>query len=529
MLAVPLLLIPFVCGVHAANNLDVACKGECSYEIPGDTVSGTLKVSGASNAVSDITAAAGWTILNCDAEALAQDIRLACQTADCEHLFEGHGAIDTLIRLPQTCGANAFARVADIRVDPDQTLPSEVAATISPTGNITSMIFILSVDTNFAAIDSTKTGPVRFSLEGYNFPVANITPSTSPTRRDARGLKTRNWTAFNDTNSFDLPALHIDETFPLLGASVDCDDFSASVSANLATKVDATVSIGLIASGTVIPPVIDEVAVFAGIDGGILGTLDLTSSASGTVSTGKISLYSVALAGIDFPGLFTLGPTFGIYGELDATLDDADFDLSVDLAYNLNTKAFFPPETETSSGASTPADSTLVFSAVPDLTLNGKVEPKLIPELKLGLEAFSLISAAVLLDIEGSLSATFAINGSGTADAGHGTTAAASGQVDNACVDIGAAVSVNLEAEDSIGLLGIADSAAYTIWADTWELYNKCAEAEGSTKRDLEAAVPVSLGIARRAGITCPTTASTVASIEKIIDEIISDIKSSSS
>jgi hypothetical protein len=64
--------------------------------------------SGASNAVSDITAAAGWTILNCDAEALAQDIRLACQTADCEHLFEGHGAIDTLIRLPQTVCVRAW-------------------------------------------------------------------------------------------------------------------------------------------------------------------------------------------------------------------------------------------------------------------------------------------------------------------------------------------------------------------------------------------------------------------------------------
>jgi hypothetical protein len=169
----------------------------------------------------------------------------------------------------------------------------------------------------------------------------------------------------------------------------------------------------------------------------------------------------------------------------------------------------------------------LVFSAVPDLTLNGKVESKVIPELKLSLEAFGLISAAVLLDVEGTLSATLAINGSGTAD--DGTTAAASGQVGNACLDIGAAVSVNLEAEGSIGLLGIADSAAYTIWADKWELYNKCAEAEGSTKRGLEAAVPVSLGIARRAGIACPNTSYTVASIEKIIDEIISDIKSSSS
>jgi hypothetical protein len=56
-------------------------------------------------------------------------------------------------------------------------------------------------------------------------------------------------------------------------------------------------------------------------------------------------------------GVLAMQPTFGIYGELDATLDDADFGLFVDLEYNLKTKAFFPPETETSSGVSTPADS----------------------------------------------------------------------------------------------------------------------------------------------------------------------------
>ncbi|KAF7378105.1 USP domain-containing protein [Mycena sanguinolenta] len=512
MLAPTLLLIPFLCGTQAAaNNWEVACKGECSYDLPDSAVSGTLKIFGASSAVSDITPAGGWTILDCDTDSLAQSVRLACQTSACEHLFEGQGAIDTVVRLPETCGASPFARVAGIQVDPDQTLPSDVAATITTIGNLTSMVFLLSIDTDFAAADSTKTGPISFSLEGYNFPTT--TDAGNSTTR--RGLKVRdNITAFNDTNSVSLPVLSIDQTFPLFSASVDCTDFSASVSASFETKIDATVSIGLIAAGTVIPPEISEFAVFGGLDASVLATLGLTASATGSISTGKISLYTYSLAGINFPGIFTLGPAFTIYGEIDADLS-AVVDLSVDLAYTLNTTAYLPSSAAPSNSGSTPADSTLVVSAVPTATLNATVTPILTPELSLGLTALGIIDATVALDIPGSLSVALNVDGNGSATGTVGTgssgSGSASGSID-ACIDIGAAVGVNLEASGSLSLLGLSATETYPLYTNSWDLYNKCASANGSTRRAAER---------RTTGISCPTSSS-VTSLEQIIDEIIS-------
>lgn len=79
-------------------------SGECFYDLPQSTgTSGTMRVWGASEAISDITTAAGWTILDCDANALSQNIRLVCTGADedCNHLFSGAGAVHTLVRLPQ--------------------------------------------------------------------------------------------------------------------------------------------------------------------------------------------------------------------------------------------------------------------------------------------------------------------------------------------------------------------------------------------------------------------------------------------
>lgn len=58
---------------------------------------------------------------------------------------------------------------------------------------------------------------------------------------------------------------------------------------------------------------------------------------------------------------FILQPTFNIYGELVAELD-ADVKVSVDLAYNVDgAKMIYPPETETSGGGFTPANSGTVF------------------------------------------------------------------------------------------------------------------------------------------------------------------------
>lgn len=58
--------------------------------------------SGSPTAISDLTSAAGWQILDCDANSTAQDIRAVCadHNASCDHLFQG-GAVGTIVRLPE--------------------------------------------------------------------------------------------------------------------------------------------------------------------------------------------------------------------------------------------------------------------------------------------------------------------------------------------------------------------------------------------------------------------------------------------
>jgi hypothetical protein len=78
--------------------------------------------------LSDITSAAGWHILDCNATSLEpQVIRLVCESEDagCNAIHEG-GAEDTVVRLPDSCGGGPFARLARIWESPDQNVPDEV-------------------------------------------------------------------------------------------------------------------------------------------------------------------------------------------------------------------------------------------------------------------------------------------------------------------------------------------------------------------------------------------------------------------
>lgn len=136
-------------------------------------------------------------------------------------------------------------------------------------------------------------------------------------------------------------------------------------------------------------------------------------------------------------------------------------------AYNVDdAKMFFPPETQTSGGGFTPADSgrtfqvsilhrqtyhyaALTLSVVPGLTLDGTVTAHLIPEIKLGLEAFTFVKAAVYLDLDASASVSLDLNAGANATVTGTGDAAATGEVDG-CVDIGAAFSVNVGASGSL-------------------------------------------------------------------------------
>jgi hypothetical protein len=120
---------------RSLNIFKPCTSGVCSWDIPATDggASGTVKIVssvscqsyfsysqrkkwGAETAISDITTAGGWEILGCSPSALEQDIRLVCtgDESDCEHLYSGHGAVDTLVRLPESVRLSRVVRLSKV-------------------------------------------------------------------------------------------------------------------------------------------------------------------------------------------------------------------------------------------------------------------------------------------------------------------------------------------------------------------------------------------------------------------------------
>ncbi|KAJ7775463.1 hypothetical protein B0H16DRAFT_1255627, partial [Mycena metata] len=464
MLSAVFFLAVISTGALAQNNdwSKPCTTGECFYDLSESTgVSGTLRVWGASEAISDITPAAGWTILDCDPTALSQNIRLICTGADsdCSHLFQG-GAVHTLVRLPENCGGSAFARVSNSWVHANQTLPPVVAKQLRRRLD-PPLVQGLAVDTSFADVDPVN-GNVSVAISGTNIPgqVGNltVTPPPAPARRSRfrkRGFFDWIESAFDQFNKFDdsvtksLAPIDVDKTFPVFSQSISCPSpaVSASVSVGVEAKAHAVVSLGMSAVGTIIPPHLSAFGVFTGLDATMSGTMTLKGSASvrGNVDSGVVDIYSVGLQGLDFPGLLTLGPTFAIGVQGLANLD-VQADATIVLAYNVaGAKLFFPKSTTVTSGGNfSPGDSPLSLSVQPGITGKGVLGAHVIPRVDLGISGLGA-SSTVSLVLDASASMTLTLDAQATAAVSTKNGAAASGTV-NGCVDIGAALDVTASA-----------------------------------------------------------------------------------
>ncbi|KAJ7347727.1 hypothetical protein DFH08DRAFT_649277, partial [Mycena albidolilacea] len=471
------LFFALVSSVLAQNNdwTKPCLDGECFYDLPAASgVSGTMRVWGAPTAISDVTTAAGWTILGCDPTALKQDIRLVCtgDAANCDHLFQGAGAVNTLVRLPQNCGANAFARVARSWVHEDQSIPANLKRRLARRQDETGaapVVQALALDTDFAAADPAN-GEVNIAIAGTNVPgqEGNLTvtpPPAAPARRSRhqrRGLFGFIEDQFKKFNSFDksvtksLPPLDIDKKLPVFSQSISCPApaVSAAVSIDVEAKAHAVVSLGMTAVGTVIPPKMTAFGVFAGLDADLTGTMTFTGSASGSVDSGLIPVFEQGIPGLDFPGLLTIGPTFKIGVQGVANLD-VQANAVVTLDYTIDgAKLFFPPADSVQSGGSfTPGNSPLSLSVSPDVSSKAVLTGHVIPSLDLGVSALGGIGqATVSLTLDAQASATLSLDGSATAGVSTGSAASASGSV-NGCIDVGAGLDVNAGASaDFFGL-----------------------------------------------------------------------------
>ncbi|KAJ7708174.1 hypothetical protein B0H17DRAFT_971719 [Mycena rosella] len=501
--------------VRAENDWSTPCfNGQCSYDIPTSSeVSGTLKIWGASDAISDITPAAGWTILDCDKGAMAQDVRLVCHdSTGCPHLTLNTGAAGKLVRLPESCGQSAFARVTRDWVHANQTLPAELASKLRRRDGELPEVKGLSIDADFDS-PASQAGPVNFAIHGLT---SSVPPNPAPQRRSrfAPAQRTVNdrsvisvlQQAFQEFNSFNqstmqkLPEVNLKKSFPLLDEKLSCPAigklpaFDVSVSGDVEMCAVLNVTVALTAVGTLMPANFTKFGLVVGMDADLEGTLTLSSTATATLDSGKVELTQVGIPGLDFPGILTVGPTFVVQAELTGTLD-VEVDLTVDLSYCIsNAKLFYPPSPyNTNSGKFTPNNSPLNFSVSPGFKSSATLDAHIIPGLDFGISAIGdLAQATISLDFDASSTMTLTLDGAANASGNVSTSgvdvASKSASV-NGCVDIGAGLSINAGADGSFfGLFDFAPSV--NLFTKNFDFFNKCfgTQAGNSTasKREVK-------------------------------------------
>ncbi|OJT15610.1 hypothetical protein TRAPUB_5938 [Trametes pubescens] len=470
MVFTPLLIAALLpIAARAANDWAQPCFGECNWDITSDTGSGTVRIAGPSAAVSDITPAAGWMIMDCDPNTADQDIRLVCQdpSKGCDHIYTDSAA-GTLVRLPKSCGSTPFALVTRDWVHKDQSIPASKRSSIVRRDGSDPVVKGMSLATNFADVDTPTNGNVTLFLMGSSVPGAagNFTVDPpSGTAASKRGLGS--WIDsslkglsqvhaelignFNKNITGSSP-INFDKDFPIFDQKIDCPQngavpaFSGEAKVDLDAKVDGTVNYGIAASGSIIPPKISEFGLFVGLDTSITGTLGLGATLTGSISSGKISVFEVGLPGLDFPKIFSIGPTFSVNVEATASLD-ANVDMDVDLAYDVKgMELFFPPGSNSQAGTFTPGDSNLKLSVSPNVTSHGQVAAHLIPSLAFGISALGGITKATInLDLDADAALDLSLTAAALASASTSGNNASTGV--GGCVDITSGLAVNAGAD----------------------------------------------------------------------------------
>ncbi|KAJ8473262.1 hypothetical protein ONZ45_g16359 [Pleurotus djamor] len=161
---------------RGANDWSKPCfNGECAYDIPVVGQSASMKIVGAPHAIADITPSAGWVVLECDQHALSQDIRLVCnsdneEAAGCNHLFSGDGPVHKFVRMPESCGPYPFGRIANFRVDENQSIPEHAASQIQRRDGLAPQVISLKIDNEYKNVDAEKYGKVYAASMGVNLP-----------------------------------------------------------------------------------------------------------------------------------------------------------------------------------------------------------------------------------------------------------------------------------------------------------------------------------------------------------------------
>ncbi|KAG7090279.1 hypothetical protein E1B28_011876 [Marasmius oreades] len=505
-----LALLPFVTlSVLAENDWKTPClNGVCQYSFNGDG-SGAIKVWGSPDALTDITPAAGWEILDCSPDALAQDIRLVCQgdedsaESGCAHLYQTIGAEGKVVRLPESCGKSAFARISKAWVPEDQSIPASLAKRLVRRDGAPPVVKALRIDTDFGAADKwKKVGPVNIAVQAANYPGADITgamDTVGPQRRaqlsrrdtdvfieralqairpmavmgragEVRHIVTgRAEKDVNVNKTFELPPISLTKTKSLFDKSFKCPPTEAGLSVTVDSKGTATVSLGVVAIGTVVPPKFDNFELTAGLDAELDGSMTVKTNVVGKLDTGRIPIFEVGIPGASIPGILTIGPSFQIQAQATAQLEVA-LETTVGLNFKVQKATLsFPDKKKKSGGNFKVGDTPLTLSAGTSLQLNGVVEGHIVPTLNVGLNAFgNAARAGVFLEVDTHASLNLKSDVSAKVQSKETVKTSA-----GACAEVNTGISVDAGATASFFQI-FSKSTKLNLFTKDFNLFSKC-------------------------------------------------------
>ena len=134
----------------------------------------------------------------------------------------------------------------------------------------------------------------------------------------------RNLGAFNETHPLKSIPINFSGVKNLLNTSTGnsastSKSISTSVSLDVGADVHVSISLGAVAAGSLIPPVMTEFGLYFGalyrvpaiynvdnlcvvLDGIVDANLSVMANISGQVNSGSISLFEIGIPGLSFPG-----------------------------------------------------------------------------------------------------------------------------------------------------------------------------------------------------------------------------------
>ncbi|KAG8967788.1 hypothetical protein FRC03_009337 [Tulasnella sp. 419] len=239
--------------------------------------------------------AAGWTVWNCERSPESQEIRLACtgEPELCAHVFQD-GAVDTIVRLPESCGIGPFARIAKSRDVVKERLPSHVSEVATNSRKPPPSIHAFTIDTDFGKIP-TGRGNVQFVISATNLPDQSAyfgkeALQEGLRRRSSMKFGKRGWineffqhlTAVNSTHKA-VQKVDISKSSSLVNMDVECGQVTGHVDVDVDASVQASISYGYIVVGTLVPLHIEDFGLFAGVTSEIAAKFNVHAAATGEV------------------------------------------------------------------------------------------------------------------------------------------------------------------------------------------------------------------------------------------------------